>query len=360
MTEPLSLSIRSRFGDYTATACRSDDARYRSLFRDCGAAIVDQRVWELHHDDPETFGALEHVLLQPATEPEKTPETCLGLCRKLLGLGFRRGMSLLAVGGGTIQDLATFTASILFRGVPWSFVPTTLVAQADSCLGGKSSLNLDAFKNQIGNFYPPRRILLVDDFFRTLPETEFRSGVGEVLKVHLLSGPGMVDRIETDLDRLLAVEEDTLRETIMRSLSLKAAIIDIDELDTGPRLHMNYGHSFGHALEAATGFRVPHGLAVTLGMDMANYLARHLGRLEEAPFRRLRDLLARNLRHSDWAEPDRAAFFDALRRDKKNRRDTYRFILPAGLGAVEMVSLPISSEIEAPLERYLDEGPRWF
>ena len=360
MADRHSLTIRSRFGDYSATACSPTQERYRSAFRDCGAAIVDARVWDLYHQDAETFGAVENLILQPASEREKTPETCLDLCRQLLAVGFRRGMTLLAVGGGTIQDLATFTASMLFRGVPWTFVPTTLVSQADSCLGGKSSLNLDAFKNQIGNFYPPRQIYLVSDFLRTLPAAEFRSGVGEVLKVHALTGTANLARIEADLDPLLALEEPALTTVVFRSLALKAAIVEEDELDTGVRLHMNYGHSFGHALEAATGFRLPHGLAVTVGMDMANYLARHIGRLDDAPFQQLRRLLARNLESADWVDPDRAAFFEALRHDKKNRRDTYRFILPRALGTVEVVALPMGSEIETPLERYLDEGSHWF
>ncbi len=139
LVEP--LHIASSLGDYTVTWGHSQDAGYQNLFRQCRAVIVDQKVWDIYGHDVETFGLMPHVIPQEAQETLKTLDTCISLCEQLLNLGFRRGEYLLAVGGGIIQDLVTLTASILFRGIPWIYIPTTLLAQADSCIGGKSSIN---------------------------------------------------------------------------------------------------------------------------------------------------------------------------------------------------------------------------
>lgn len=346
------LVVRSRFGDYPVDVVGRDDARLRAAFADARAAIVDARVLELHGHHECTFGRLGRTLVQRAEERAKSAETALDLCRQLVDGGFSRGDTVLAVGGGIIQDLATFAASILFRGVRWVFVPTTLLAQADSCIGGKSSLNLGSHKNLLGNFYPPRQVLVAPHFLRTLEEQDVRSGMGEIIKVHLISGPAMVDRLERDL-RAASPDEVCAPELVARALRLKAHFIEVDELDTGPRLCMNYGHSFGHAIEAATDFAVPHGLAVTLGAKIANAVAGEMGRIRPSDVDRLAALLDGNLRPGDWRPLDQDLFFRALRRDKKNTAEHYRFVLLRSLGEAEVVSVEKSPSTDALIARAL-------
>jgi 3-dehydroquinate synthase len=353
-----SLKITSSLGNYTVRWGTPDDEAYQQLFRQCRAVIIDQKVWDIYHDDLKTFMP-PHVIRQEVREDLKTLDTCILLCEQLLTLGFRRGDTLVAVGGGVIQDLATLSASILFRGIPWVYIPTTLLAQADSCIGGKSSINLKHWKNQIGNFYPPRQIFIVPQYLTSLPEVEVRSGLGEVLKVHLLSGPEMVEQISKDSAQLLTNPE-TLHQASHRALMVKSKIIEEDEFDQGHRLILNYGHTFGHALEAATHFGVAHGVAVTLGVDMANYLAWKLGRINQADYEQMHQPLRQNLRPADWPPFELKDFFNALRHDKKNKQQEYGFILPSALGTVEPVFSPMEASIEDKIADYIKGVHMWL
>ncbi|MDX1521505.1 MAG: 3-dehydroquinate synthase [Anaerolineae bacterium] len=354
-----SINIASSLGDYTVNWCHPSDEAYRAIFQQCRAAIVDKSVWDIYGRDPNTFGAINNLIIQEAREDLKTLETCISLCEQLLSSGFRRGEYLLAIGGGIIQDVATLTASVLFRGIPWIYVPTTLLAQADSCIGGKSSINLKQWKNQIGNFYPPKQIFIVPDYLKSLPEVELRSGLGEVLKVHLLAGPAMVQQIYDAAPHLLD-DPAVMAQAVHRALMHKAQIIEDDEFDQGHRLILNYGHTFGHALEAATKFAVAHGVAVTLGADIANYVAWQLGHIQEQDYALMHEPLRRNLRPSDWVNFDHTDFFTALRQDKKNRPGQYCFILPVAVGAVERKYLPMAEETEQIIVRYFRGVTTWL
>ena len=186
----MSLTIKSAIHDYTVTECRdlaeavSILTQGRKVF-----ALIDKALLDLPHRAALEPLAQDRVIVAEATESQKSIENLPWIFSALLERGFRRDCELLAVGGGVIQDTACFIASVLLRGVRWSFIPTTLLAQCDSCIGSKSSINIGRFKNQIGNFYPPNEIALAVDVLSTLPRDEIRSGMGEAIKLHLLSSP---------------------------------------------------------------------------------------------------------------------------------------------------------------------------
>ena len=353
------LKISSKIGDYSVTWSHITDEGYRNLFQQCQTAIVDQNVWDLYGHENDSYGFLKNIILQFVEEEIKTPETSISLCKQLLDAGFKRGEFLLVIGGGVIQDLSTFSASILFRGIPWIFIPTTLLAQADSCIGGKSSLNLERWKNQIGNFYPPRHICIVPEYLDTLKEVDIRSGLGEIIKVHLISGPEMVDRIEDEIGQM-SHNPNILAEAVERSLRIKAQIIEEDEFDQGQRLLLNYGHTFGHALESATNYHPAHGVAVTFGADMANYLSWQLDKITKRDYERMHRILVHNLRADDWIDIDIGEYLSALRHDKKNKTGYYCFILPSEIGKVEIEFLSIGEEIESKIAQYLQEVRNWL
>jgi len=353
------LQIRSQMGDYDVFPTQMDDPVYLEALRSARAALVDRRVWELYESHLAPLIPADRLILQDVNEDIKTADICLSYCRRMLEMDFKRGETFLAVGGGVIQDLATFTASILYRGIPWIYVPTTLLAQADSCIGGKSSLNIDQWKNQLGNFYPPRQIYILSQYLPTLTDADIRSGLGEVLKVHLLSGLENVEVIETDFP-MVRTSDKVMAKVIRRALEIKAGIIQQDEFDTGLRLSMNYGHTFGHALEAASNFKIPHGIAVAFGTDMANHMAMIMERISLPDYQRMNSLLTQNLSPDDWHPIDKEQFLDALRHDKKNRPGEYCFILPASLGAVERVFVPMKPELESQLVDYLDQVQQWL
>ncbi len=197
----------------------------------------------------------------------------------MLSSGFRRDCRLLAIGGGVIQDITAFLATILMRGVGWEFIPTTLLAQCDSCIGAKSSINIAAFKNQLGSFHPPRRIHLCTGLLESLGEDAVRSGMGEILKFHLVEGGATWEAV-----RALppAPSLDVLEGLVWRSLEIKRRYIEADELDTGIRAILNYGHTFGHAFESVSGFAIPHGIAVALGMAAATWISHARGMIDRA------------------------------------------------------------------------------
>ncbi len=289
--------------------------------------LVDAKVAALYPEQLAPVLASKSVLLIEAKEGNKSLERMPEYVTHLLGRGIKRGHILVAVGGGIVQDITCFIGAVLLRGVDWHFYPTTLLAQADSCIGSKSSINVGAFKNVVGTYTPPKRIVVSSAVLGSLPETEIRSGIGEMLKVHVIAGPAEFDRIAADYARI-AADPAVLQRYIVRSLEIKRGIIEQDEFDRGIRNVMNLGHSFGHAIESATDFAVPHGIAVTIGIDMANQVAVRLGRLERKHFDRMHPVLRQNYRGFETTDIPEAAFFAAIGKDKKNTDAKLGLILP--------------------------------
>ena len=261
--------------------------------------------------------ASRSVLLVDALEGNKSLERFPGYVQHLVDKGLRRDHELIAIGGGVIQDMTCFLAATMLRGVDWVFYPTTLLAQADSCIGSKSSINCGEAKNILGTFTPPRRIHLSTPFLGTLDERDVRSGVGEMLKVHAIAGPADFDAIAAAYDRLFT-EPETMQHFVRRALEVKKGYIEKDEFDRGPRQVFNYGHSFGHAIEAATEFAIPHGIAVTIGMDLANWIAPRLGVGTDRNWQRMRPPLKANYRGYETHPVPLQPFLSALSKDKKN------------------------------------------
>ena len=235
---------------------------------------------------------------------------------------------LVAIGGGIMQDITSFMAATILRGVEWIFYPTTLLSQADSCIGSKSSINCRGSKNILGTFTPPQKIYLSTTFLTTLELRELKSGVGEMLKVHAIAGPSDFQSIATDYDDLFS-DFEMMMKRIRRSLEIKKDYIEKDEFDKGPRLIFNYGHSFGHAIESATNFEIPHGIAVSIGCDMANYCAYRLGISTEAIWKSMSPTFKANYQGYETVDIPFDSFFSALGKDKKNiGKDSFSLILP--------------------------------
>ena len=279
--------------------------------------VIDRKVAGLYEPRMGAVLGSKSVLLVDALEENKSLEKFPAYVQHLVAKGLRRDHQLFAVGGGIVQDIVCFLAATMLRGVDWVFYPTTLLAQADSCIGSKSSINCGDAKNILGTFTPPRRIHLSTNFLDTLDERDVRSGVGEMLKVHAIAGPGDFDRIAADYARLFA-DKETMVRTIRRALEIKQGYIERDEFDQGPRQVFNYGHSFGHAIEAATDFGIPHGIAVTIGMDLANWIAPRLGVGAEDHWVRMRPPLKANYRGYESHPVPLEPFLKALSKDKKN------------------------------------------
>jgi 3-dehydroquinate synthase len=313
------------------------------------AVIADARVVALHGAALAPLLARATPYLVEATEDAKSLAQMEAHALALMDRGARRDHVLVAIGGGIIQDLACFLASTLFRGLAWELVPTTLLAQADSAIGSKSSINVGRYKNLMGTFVPPRRIVVAPEFLDTLDDDAMRSGIGEILKVHALAGPDRFDELVRD--DLLA-DRAALTRAIWRALAIKQRYIEEDELDRGPRNVLNYGHSFGHAIESATAFAVPHGIAVTLGMDLANHVSASRGELPAARRDRMRGPLLANAGRFVHTPVPIGPFFAALSRDKKNEGARLAFILLDAAGAPRKVLVDDTPALRAVCEAY--------
>ncbi|MDD2762780.1 MAG: iron-containing alcohol dehydrogenase [Opitutaceae bacterium] len=314
--------------------------------------IVDARVAELYRPQLAPVLASKSVLIVEAKEANKSLERAPDYVAHLMGRGIKRGHVLVAIGGGIIQDITCFLAAVLLRGVEWHFYPTTLLAQADSCIGSKSSINVGQYKNVVGTYTPPARIGLSTAVLQTLPEAEIRSGIGEMLKVHMIAGPNEFDRIAADYGAILA-DPAMMRTYILRSLEIKKGIIERDEFDRGIRNVMNLGHSFGHAIESATDFGVPHGIAVTIGIDMANFTAVRLGRMAQRHFDRMHPTLRLNYRGFERTEIPAGRFFAAIAKDKKNTDAKLGLILPDAEAVPRRVECANDEKFQADCCEYI-------
>lgn len=348
------ITIASHRGPYTADFSDEVFAELARFVVSGTHFIVDQNVARLYEKDLAPVLAHTSVLIIEATEVAKSLERMPDYVKALLACQIRRKDRLVAIGGGIIQDITCFLSATLFRGVDWEFFPTTLLAQADSCIGSKSSINVGEAKNILGTYTPPSSITISTRFLDTLTPRDLCSGIGEMLKVHAIDGPESFDRIARDYDRIFA-DKCLMVDYLRRSLVIKKRFIEMDEFDTGPRLVMNYGHSFGHALESATDFAIPHGVAVTIGMDMANFTAVRLGRLSQGHFDRMHLVLANNFAVSADVRIPLDGFLKAIVKDKKNTASALTLILPDGQARVERVSVPADATFQGICRTYFSE-----
>jgi 3-dehydroquinate synthase len=324
------LTIRSRLGDYTIDF--RDDVGWVSELSDVENAffVVDERVWQLHGTGPLAPLASRPLHLLPATEDAKTLDGVMTLCDAVIAQSAKRNAVIVSIGGGVVQDATGFLASVLYRGVRWVYVPSTLLGQADSCIGAKTSINFRSFKNLLGTMYPPQKVIVHPPLASTLDDHQFFSGLGEIVKMHIVGGPDEVARLEPKLEAVRRRDPGAVGEVVRASLRIKQGFIEEDEFDRGVRRLLNFGHCFGHAIESATDFSVPHGQAVVLGMILAGLVSSSRSRLGRS---RLDEFLARMFvptltSAADIEGIDADAVVEAMRHDKKRSGVGLAVVLP--------------------------------
>ncbi len=272
-------------------------------------------------------------VILPDGEQYKTLDSASRVFDVMVANRLGRDAVVLALGGGVIGDLAGFVAACYQRGVDWVQVPTTLLADVDSSVGGKTAVNHPGGKNLIGAFHQPRAVIADTDLLQSLPERELRAGLAEVIKYGLICDAGFFDWIESNLDALLAREPAALAHAIHRSCEIKASFVARDEREQGERALLNLGHTFGHAIEAATGYvEWLHGEAVGTGMLIAVDLSQRLGGVDAALVERLRTLLQRAGLPVEPPRIGAARALDYMRVDKKVQAGRVRLVLLEALG----------------------------
>lgn len=289
--------------------------------------VADKNVYELYE---EYFRQIdkERLYLVEAIEENKTINTALEICEKMTAIPAKRNAVLISIGGGIVQDITGFAANILYRGIKWIFVPTTLLAQCDSCIGGKTSLNYQRYKNLLGTFYPPDEIYICPKFIQTLTQRDFESGMGEVIKFNLMGGQEGIEHIREQMDKLMGRNGDAVEKVIRYSLEFKRPFIEQDEFDRNERIKLNFAHTFGHAVETVSGYGIPHGTAVAIGMIMANRVSVKRGMLKEETARECEALLLQVI-HINYELMDKPMeeLLGAMRKDKKQVSDSLTVVL---------------------------------
>ncbi|MDI3297789.1 MAG: 3-dehydroquinate synthase [Bacillota bacterium] len=274
------------------------------------------------------------LLLFPGGEEAKRLATAERLYHDLVRLGAERTTWLLAVGGGVTTDLGGFVAATFLRGLPWVAVPTTLLAQVDAALGGKTGVDLEEGKNLVGAFHAPRRVAADVRWLRALPEPLLLEGMGEVVKAAVIAGEPLFGRLGRERGALLAREPAALVETVAAAAAVKAGVVAADEREAGPRELLNLGHTFAHALETASGYRLRHGAAVAAGLRLAALRAEEEGLLPAGERRRIEALLDAYGLGRAPAGLSEEALAAALAVDKKRRQGRLRLVLPRAVGDV--------------------------
>jgi 3-dehydroquinate synthase len=274
----------------------------------------------------------------PSGERHKTLETVRGVYDTLLAARLERRSPVIALGGGVVGDTAGFAAATYLRGVPFVQCPTSLLAMVDASVGGKVGVNVPQGKNLIGAFYQPMAVVVDPLVLQTLPPRELRCGLAECVKHGVIRDPGLFDWIEERVARIQAIDPAVMTELVARNVAIKARVVEEDEKESGVRAHLNFGHTFAHAIEATSGYgTIEHGEAVALGMAAATQLAVDLGRCDAALLARLTALLEK------IGLPTRAELaateelLAAMRLDKKVKAGRMRLVLPDRLGAVSIV-----------------------
>ena len=315
----------------------------------CALVVTNTTVWPLHGlallQSLQQRYPVVHVVQLPDGEEHKTWQTLNLIFDALLKNGCDRKTVLFALGGGVVGDMTGFAAACYMRGVPFVQVPTTLLAQVDSSVGGKTAINHPLGKNMIGAFYQPQLVVCDLDTLATLPQREFSAGLAEVIKYGPIADMAFMDWLDASVDALLARDRAALAHAVRRSCEIKAWVVGQDEKETGLRAILNFGHTFGHAIEAGMGYGVwLHGEGVAAGMVMAAELSRRLGLVDQAFVQRLTALIERAqlpVKGPILDAADNAGrYLELMRVDKKSEAGEIRFVLIDGPGNAVLRAAP--------------------
>ena len=336
------ISVRAANGKYDVLCGRGvlrELPRVVSRVQPDGAVFVvsSPRVWRHWGTRVERLlgsGRRATILIDDA-ETAKNLSTVERACRDLVRAGADRRGLVVAVGGGVVGDVAGFVAASYARGIALIHIPTTVVAQVDSAIGGKTGVNLPEGKNLVGAFYPPKGVLADPGVLSSLPPRDFRSGIYEIIKYGVIGDRKLFGFLETKLEKVLRRERPALAFVIERSIAQKARVVSEDEHESGLREILNFGHTFAHALESATRYRTYlHGEAVGWGMIAASRLAVEKGMLSPREEERIANVIRRVGPLPGWPSIPEAHLIAAMQADKKTRAGRLRFVLPERIGAV--------------------------
>jgi 3-dehydroquinate synthase len=349
------MIIHSKFKEYSVII--ENDLKFLERLQEIENTqfVIDKKVYDLYNECFQNI-PYDKLILMEALETNKIIDTALDICEKMTDIPAKRNAHIVSVGGGIIQDVTGFVANIMYRGIKWTFVPTTLLASCDSCIGGKTSLNYKRYKNLLGTFYPPDEIHICSAFFQTLSEKDYKSGLGEVVKFNIMAGEEGLANIETNIEQLLNRSENTINRFVESSLAYKKTFIEIDEFDRGERIKLNFAHTFGHAIEVVTNYVVPHGTAVAIGMIMADAISVKRGILNPELSMRAEDILMKII-DIDFSlfNFNMEQYLAAIRKDKKQTNTSLTAVLRTDENGLEIIKDMKTEEVAYAMEYFIQK-----
>ena len=293
------------------------------------------------------------VYIMEAGEKNKNLDTVRDIYRFLLEQKLDRNSALMALGGGVVGDIAGFAAATYLRGISFIQIPTSLLAQADSSVGGKVGVDFEGKKNLVGAFYQPRFVYMNVNTLRTLPAREMKSGLAEVIKHGIIRDPEFYEYIDYNIGKIYSFNEDVLQYLAKVNCSIKGRVVEEDEKENDLRAILNFGHTFGHGIESASGFRLYHGEAVSIGMVAACKLAYYMGMVEEELVNRVTGTLRKAGLPVSIGGLDLQTVYELMFHDKKARGGKLNFILPQEIGRVIQCPVEDDGLIKQVLEEVL-------
>lgn len=329
-----------------------------SLVNEDNSAIIliDKRIRKLWFEDLDSKTPCFEI---DANEANKTINSAIRFAEYMESIGTTKANMVYVIGGGIMQDIGAFACAMYKRGIPWTYLPTTLLGMADSCIGGKTGLNHNTTKNLLALFAAPRRIIHFLPFLDTLSRRELIAGYGEALRLHATGGHRFIEQFEAHIDDAIDGSLEALQTIISGSLSVKRAVVEEDEFETSLRRSMNYGHSVGHAIEALTNFAFPHGMGISIGVMVENMIAASRFGLNSQQAERINkqaDKLIDVAARSALAAIDFSEINSVLKKDKKTIGNTLKLAVPVSLGEMKFHDFQLDGESQSTIRRAFEES----
>lgn len=327
----MKFRVKSKFKVYQLEFIKSFKKKIQTYDKN-QLFIIDKNVFNIFFKNQIK---INNLIIINSSESSKSYDKIANVIRKILKKKINKKSKIVAIGGGITQDITSFICSIYFRGIDWDFFPTTLLAQGDSCIGGKTSINFDKFKNQLGNFNPPSNIYIDTVFLKKLKKKDIKSGIGEM--AHLLAV-----RSFSDFNFIFKyyMGKISIKKLILKSLYSKKFYIEKDEFDKKERKLLNFGHTFGHAIESATNYKIPHGICVAYGCLMSFWFSNKMNYLTNKDYLICEKIIKLIINKSIKFNIQK--FRNAILRDKKANKNKIAFILSRGCGKMFLKEMKIN------------------
>lgn len=349
------IEITSKLYDYSVEFIDDFKTVLKSFNEDI-IYVVDKNVYELYMD--RFTGVDSHrIYLMDPVENKKNMNTVMEIILFWKTMGVRKNWKVVCVGGGISQDVTTIAANLYLRNIEWYFFPTTLLSMCDSCIGGKCGINLESYKNQIGVFYPPKKIFIDVSFLDTLTEADYINGWGELLKFSLTNDESFYKELKNENQYIPC---KNIADYIYKGLQVKKTIIEEDEFESDLRRVLNYGHTFGHALEAYTKNEIPHGRAVIWGIDVVNYFSWKTGLISEELYLDVKRLIKTAFQKDEIIIENPEELFEIIKTDKKVNGNILNFALLDGLSHLIVYPMSIDDKLKEMFLDYVKETHEYY